>query len=152
MEYRIEKDTIGEIKVPHDKYWGAQTQRSKENFKIGSEKMPLEVIKAFAQLKKAAAIANNELGNLSDTKKCRYSKACDEIIEGKFNDHFPLVVWQTGSGTQSNMNVNEVIARRANELLKEQGSDEKIHPNDDVNMSQSSNDTFPTAMHVAAYE
>ncbi|MBS4210718.1 class II fumarate hydratase [Bacillus sp. FJAT-50079] len=152
MGYRIEKDTIGEIKVPQDKYWGAQTQRSKENFKIGHEKMPMEVIKAFAHLKKAAASANNELGNLSDDKHAAISATCDEILEGRFNDHFPLVVWQTGSGTQSNMNVNEVVARRANERLKEQGSEERIHPNDDVNMSQSSNDTFPTAMHVAAYE
>ncbi|MCJ8005885.1 class II fumarate hydratase [Lederbergia wuyishanensis] len=152
MEYRIERDTIGEIKVPQDKYWGAQTQRSKENFKIGGEKMPIEIIRAFAQLKKAAAISNNKLGKLSDAKTAAISKACDEVLEGKFNDHFPLVVWQTGSGTQSNMNVNEVVARRGNELLKEQDSDEKIHPNDDINMSQSSNDTFPTAMHVAAYE
>ncbi|MBS4218143.1 class II fumarate hydratase [Bacillus sp. FJAT-49711] len=152
MEYRIEKDTIGEIKVPQDKYWGAQTQRSKENFKIGNEKMPIEIISAFAQLKKAAAAANNKLGKLSDAKTSAISQACDEVLEGKFNDHFPLVVWQTGSGTQSNMNVNEVVARRGNELLKELGSDEKIHPNDDINMSQSSNDTFPTAMHVAAYD
>ncbi|WP_062105350.1 class II fumarate hydratase [Bacillus niameyensis] len=152
MEYRIEKDTIGEIKVQKDKYWGAQTQRSKQNFKIGTEKIPMEVIKAFTHLKKAAAIANHELGKLSDAKKSAISVACDEILEGKFNEHFPLVVWQTGSGTQSNMNVNEVVARRANEILAEQGSEEKVHPNDDVNMSQSSNDTFPTAMHVAAYE
>ena len=152
MNYRIEKDTIGEIKVPGDKYWGAQTQRSKENFKIGDEKMPLEVIKAFAQLKKACAIANNDLGNLPDAKKEAIARACDEVMEGKFDAHFPLVVWQTGSGTQSNMNVNEVVAHRGNEILEEQGSDEKIHPNDDINMSQSSNDTFPTAMHVAAYE
>ncbi|CAM4063993.1 class II fumarate hydratase [Lederbergia lenta] len=152
MGYRIERDTIGEIKVQEDKYWGAQTQRSKENFKIGNEKMPLEVIQAFAHLKKAAAFANNQLGKLSDAKKSAISQACDEVLEGKFNDHFPLVVWQTGSGTQSNMNVNEVVARRANELLKDQGSEEKIHPNDDINMSQSSNDTFPTAMHVSAYE
>lgn len=152
MGYRIERDTIGEIKVPEDKYWGAQTQRSKENFKIGKEKMPLEIIRAFAQLKKAASFANNSLGKISDTKHAAIAEACDEILEGKFDEHFPLVVWQTGSGTQSNMNVNEVVARRANELLKEQGSDEKIHPNDDINMSQSSNDTFPTAMHVAAYE
>ncbi|MBS4193531.1 class II fumarate hydratase [Lederbergia citri] len=151
MDYRIEKDTIGEIKVPQDKYWGAQTQRSKENFKIGGEKMPIEVIRAFAQLKKAAAISNNKLGKLSDAKTAVITQACDEVLEGKFNDHFPLVVWQTGSGTQSNMNVNEVVARRGNEFLKEQGSEEKIHPNDDINMSQSSNDTFPTAMHVAAY-
>ena len=152
MNYRIEKDTIGEIKVPGDKYWGAQTQRSKENFKIGDEKMPLEVIKAFAQLKKACAIANNDLGNLPDVKKEAIARACDEVMEGKFDAHFPLVVWQTGSGTQSNMNVNEVVAHRGNEILEEQGSDERIHPNDDINMSQSSNDTFPTAMHVAAYE
>ena len=152
MNYRIEKDTIGEIKVPGDKYWGAQTQRSKENFKIGNEKMPLEVIKAFAQLKKACAIANNDLGNLPDVKKEAIARACDEVMEGKFDAHFPLVVWQTGSGTQSNMNVNEVVAHRGNEILEEQGSDERIHPNDDINMSQSSNDTFPTAMHVAAYE
>ncbi|MBW8349621.1 class II fumarate hydratase [Bacillus sp. IITD106] len=151
MDYRIEKDTIGEIKVPQEKYWGAQTQRSKENFKIGGEKMPIEVIRAFAQLKKAAAISNNKLGKLSDAKTAAITQACDEVLEGKFNDHFPLVVWQTGSGTQSNMNVNEVVARRGNEFLQEQGSDEKIHPNDDINMSQSSNDTFPTAMHVAAY-
>ncbi|MEK3887547.1 class II fumarate hydratase [Bacillus sp. FSL K6-3431] len=152
MEYRTEKDTIGEIKVLQDKYWGAQTQRSKENFKIGNEKMPMEVIKAFAHLKKAAAFANNQLGKLSEAKKSVISQACDEVMEGKFNGHFPLVVWQTGSGTQSNMNVNEVVAHRANELLQEQGSEEKVHPNDDINMSQSSNDTFPTAMHVAAYE
>ncbi len=150
MEFRIERDTIGEIKVPADKYWGAQTQRSKQNFKIGNEKMPLEVIKAFAQLKKAAAFTNNGLGKLSDVKKEAIVTACDEVLDGKFDEHFPLVVWQTGSGTQSNMNVNEVLARRANELLPE-GSDEKVHPNDDINMSQSSNDTFPTAMHVAAY-
>jgi len=150
MEFRIERDTIGEVKVPADKYWGAQTQRSKQNFKIGDEKMPLEVIKAFAQLKKATAQANNELGKLSDEKTEAIVKACDEVLEGKFDEHFPLVVWQTGSGTQSNMNVNEVLARRSNELLEE-GSDERIHPNDDINMSQSSNDTFPTAMHVAAY-
>ncbi|VEF48776.1 fumarate hydratase, class II [Bacillus freudenreichii] len=150
MEFRIERDTIGEIKVPADKYWGAQTQRSKQNFKIGDEKMPLELIKAFVQLKKATAITNNELGKLSDAKKEAIVKASDEVLEGKFDEHFPLVVWQTGSGTQSNMNVNEVLARRANELIEE-GSDEKVHPNDDINMSQSSNDTFPTAMHVAAY-
>lgn len=150
MEFRIERDTIGEIKVPADKYWGAQTQRSKQNFKIGNEKMPLEVIKAFAQLKKAAAFTNNGLGKLSHVKKEAIVTACDEVLDGKFDEHFPLVVWQTGSGTQSNMNVNEVLARRANELLPE-GSDEKVHPNDDINMSQSSNDTFPTAMHIAAY-
>ncbi|PKR86654.1 class II fumarate hydratase [Heyndrickxia camelliae] len=151
MEYRIERDTLGEMKVPADKYWGAQTQRSKENFPIGSEKMPMEVVRAFAQLKKAAAIANQKLGKLSATKRDAIVKACDEVLEGKFDDHFPLVVWQTGSGTQSNMNVNEVVARRANEILKENNSEEKIHPNDDINMSQSSNDTFPTAMHIAAF-
>lgn len=150
MEFRIERDTIGEIKVPVDKYWGAQTQRSKQNFKIGNEKMPLELIKAFVQLKKAAAITNNGLGKMSDAKKEAIIKASDEVLEGKFDEHFPLVVWQTGSGTQSNMNVNEVLARRANELIEE-GSEEKVHPNDDINMSQSSNDTFPTAMHIAAY-
>lgn len=151
MVYRIEKDTLGEMKVPADKYWGAQTQRSKENFPIGSEKMPMEVVRAFAQLKKAAAIVNQKLGKLSETKSTAIVKACEEVLEGKFDDHFPLVVWQTGSGTQSNMNVNEVVARRANEILKAQNSEEKIHPNDDINMSQSSNDTFPTAMHIAAY-
>lgn len=151
MEFRIEKDTLGEMKVPAEKYWGAQTQRSKENFKIGTEKMPIEVIKAFAQLKKAAAVANHELGKLSDSKKQAIIVACDEILEEKFDDHFPLVVWQTGSGTQSNMNVNEVLARRSNEILQSNQAKEKIHPNDDINMSQSSNDTFPTAMHIAAY-
>lgn len=149
-DYRIEKDTIGEIKVPTDKYWGAQTQRSKQNFKIGTEKMPLEVIYAFAEVKKAAARVNFHEGKLSEAKAKVIEAACDEILDGRFDDHFPLVVWQTGSGTQSNMNVNEVVARRANELLAEEGSQEKIHPNDDVNMSQSSNDTFPTAMHIAA--
>src|SRR5699024_1608359 len=151
MGYRIEKDTIGEIKVPEEKYWGAQTQRSKQNFKIGSEKMPLEVIYAFAHLKQACAKANEDLGNLSKEKSDAIAKACDEILSGQLDEHFPLVVWQTGSGTQSNMNVNEVVAFRANQLLQEANSSEKIHPNDDVNMSQSSNDTFPTAMHNAAY-
>ncbi|OXS55206.1 fumarase class II [Bacillus sp. V-88] len=152
MEYRIERDTIGEMKVPKEKYWGAQTQRSKENFQIGTEKMPIEVTYAFAQLKKAAAVVNHSLGKLPEGKMRAIGKACDEILEGKWDDHFPLVVWQTGSGTQSNMNVNEVVAYRANELLGENGSEERVHPNDDVNMSQSSNDTFPTAMHVAAYQ
>ncbi|PFG07208.1 class II fumarate hydratase [Bacillus sp. es.034] len=152
MEYRIERDTIGEMKVPKEKYWGAQTQRSKENFQIGTEKMPIEVTYAFAQLKKAAAVVNHSLGKLSEGKRKAIGKACDEILEGAWDDHFPLVVWQTGSGTQSNMNVNEVVAYRANELLGENGSEERVHPNDDVNMSQSSNDTFPTAMHVAAYQ
>lgn len=151
MDFRIEKDTLGEVKVPVNKYWGAQTQRSKENFKIGTEKMPIEVIRAFAQLKKAAAFANHELGKLSTAKKEAIVDACEEIIAGHFDEHFPLVVWQTGSGTQTNMNMNEVAARRANERLKEKNSEEHVHPNDDLNMSQSSNDTFPTAMHVAAY-
>ncbi|MBS2970464.1 class II fumarate hydratase [Metabacillus sp. KIGAM252] len=148
METRIERDTMGQIEVPADKLWGAQTQRSKENFKIGTEKMPLEVIYAFAVLKRSAAIANEQLGKLSSEKSQAIVKACDEILDGKWDDQFPLVVWQTGSGTQSNMNVNEVVARRANELLEKE--EIRIHPNDDVNMGQSSNDTFPTAMHIAA--
>jgi fumarate hydratase class II len=154
MEYRIERDTMGEVKVPADKYWGAQTERSRNNFKIGPEaSMPKEIIRAFAYLKKAAAHANHELGVLSAEKKDLISKVCDEILEGKLNDQFPLVIWQTGSGTQSNMNVNEVIAYRAHVLSGGKLSDEKkiLHPNDDVNKSQSSNDTFPTAMHIAAY-
>ncbi|WP_270180497.1 class II fumarate hydratase [Alkalihalobacillus sp. CinArs1] len=150
MDYRIERDTIGEIKVPADKMWGAQTQRSKENFKIGNEQMPIEVVKAFAILKKGAALANQRLGKLEDVKADAIVQAANEVINGEHNEHFPLVVWQTGSGTQSNMNMNEVIAFRANEILKEQGSDATVHPNDDVNKSQSSNDTFPTALHVAA--
>ena len=149
MEYRIERDTLGEIKVPADKLWAAQTQRSKENFPIGTEQMPLEIVKAFAILKKSAALTNQKLGKLSEEKAEAIVAAADEVIAGKWNEHFPLVVWQTGSGTQSNMNVNEVIANRGNEILKEKGSDVHIHPNDDVNMSQSSNDTFPTALHVA---
>jgi len=149
MGYRIEKDTFGEIKVPADKFWGAQTQRSKENFKIGSEKMPERIVKAFAILKRSTAIANNRLGNLDSEKTEVITAVCEEILEGKYDDNFPLVVWQTGSGTQSNMNVNEVIANLATLLLKEKGSTQTIHPNDDVNRSQSSNDTFPTAMHVA---
>ncbi|WP_166241532.1 class II fumarate hydratase [Paenibacillus turpanensis] len=150
MNYRIEKDTIGEIQVPADKYWGAQTQRSLQNFRIGGERMPLAVIRMFAILKRSAAIANQKLGKLDERKAQAIITAADEIIEGRWDDHFPLVVWQTGSGTQSNMNVNEVIAFRGNQLLAEQGSDLRIHPNDDVNRSQSSNDTFPTAMHLAA--
>ena len=150
MEFRIEKDTMGEIKVPADKLWKAQTQRSLENFKIGTEKMPIEIIHAFAILKRSAAIANQKLGKLSDIKANAIVAAADEILAGKLDEQFPLVVWQTGSGTQSNMNVNEVFPCRANQLLEEQGSDERIHPNDDVNKSQSSNDTFPTALHVAA--
>jgi fumarate hydratase, class II len=149
--FRIEKDTLGEVQVPVDKYWGAQTQRSKDNFKIGTEKMPLEVIYGLAYVKKAAAIVNNQLGKLNAEKMSAIQKASDEILSGLLDDHFPLAVWQTGSGTQTNMNVNEVIANRANELLRNQKSEEKVHPNDDVNMSQSSNDTFPTAMHMGAY-
>ncbi|WP_088009184.1 class II fumarate hydratase [Indiicoccus explosivorum] len=149
MEFRTERDTIGEIQVPADKMWGAQTQRSKQNFAIGTERMPHEVVMAFAQLKKATAKANHKLGKLSDAKMEAIAAAADEVIAGKWNDHFPLVVWQTGSGTQSNMNMNEVLARRGNELLEEKGSEDRLHPNDDVNMSQSSNDTYPTAMHVA---
>jgi len=154
MKTRQEKDTMGIIEVPADKYWGAQTQRSKENFKIGDGTMPIEIIRAFATLKKAAAYANNELGVLPDEKKELIARACDEITNGKLDDQFPLVVWQTGSGTQSNMNMNEVIANRAHVLnggtLGE--GQRSIHPNDDVNKSQSSNDTFPTAMHIAAYK
>ena len=146
MQYRTEKDSMGEMLVPADKYWGAQTQRSYQNFKIGEEKMPREIVHAFGILKKAAAGANNELGRLSDEKYAYISKACDEVIDGSLSPHFPLAVWQTGSGTQSNMNANEVIANRGNELAGKK----LLHPNDDVNMSQSSNDTFPTAMHIAA--
>lgn len=149
MDFRIEHDTIGEMAVPADKYWGAQTQRSLENFPIGIEKMPIEMIYAFAQLKKAAAFVNGELDKLSEEKVKAIMQACDEILEGKWDEHFPLSVWQTGSGTQSNMNINEVIARRASEIAGQEGF---IHPNDDVNMSQSSNDTFPTAMHIALYD
>lgn len=153
MEYRIETDTMGEIKVPADRYWGAQTQRSKRNFKIGTQRMPLEIIHAFGVLKKAAALTNHECGVMSENKAEMISQVCDEIIAGQLDDHFPLVVWQTGSGTQSNMNVNEVIANRAIERLGGViGSKTPIHPNDDVNQSQSSNDTFPTAMHIAAYK
>lgn len=146
MEYRIEKDTMGEIKVPVDKYWGAQTQRSKDNFKIGTELMPQEIIKAFAILKKAAAITNFNLGEISEQKKNAIIYACDKILSGNLNDNFPLVVWQTGSGTQTNMNVNEVISNVANAHLNEK----IVHPNDDVNKCQSSNDTFPAAMHISA--
>ncbi|MDD7417817.1 MAG: class II fumarate hydratase [Treponemataceae bacterium] len=150
MEYKIEHDSMGEVKVPADKYWGAQTERSHENFEIGIgiETMPREITKAFGYLKKAAAIANNSLKSekMTDEKLKVISQACDEVIEGKLNDHFPLVVWQTGSGTQSNMNANEVIANRANEIAGKK----LCHPNDDINMSQSSNDTFPTALHISA--
>ena len=155
MNYRIEKDTLGEIQVANDKYWGAQTQRSLENFPIGpSASMPIEIIHGFAYLKKAAAITNNKLGILDNAKADLISQACDEIIKGKLDDQFPLVIWQTGSGTQTNMNCNEVIAHRAHVLQGHKlGEGELfIHPNDDVNMSQSSNDTFPTAMHIAAYK
>jgi fumarate hydratase class II len=155
MEYRIEKDTMGEVKVPSDKYWGAQTERSRNNFKIGPEaSMPKEIIYAFGYLKKAAAMANHELGVLSAEKKDLIAKACDEIIAGKLDEQFPLVIWQTGSGTQSNMNANEVIAYRAHVLSGGNLADEQkvLHPNDDVNKSQSSNDTYPTAMHIAAYK
>ncbi len=152
MDYRTEKDTMGEVQVPADKYWGAQTQRSLENFKIGGQRMPLEVIRAFAVLKKAAALTNAELTDFPQEKADAIAKVCDEILAGDLDEHFPLVVWQTGSGTQSNMNVNEVIANRAIERAGgEMGSKTPVHPNDDVNKSQSSNDTFPTAMHIAAY-
>lgn len=155
MEYRIEKDTMGEVKVPSDKLWGAQTERSRTNFKIGrSASMPMEIIYGFAYLKKAAAHTNCELGALSEEKRDLISQVCDEILAGKHDDQFPLVIWQTGSGTQSNMNVNEVISNRAQQLAgKKIGEGEKaLQPNDDVNKSQSSNDTFPTGMHIAAYK
>lgn len=155
MSFRIEKDTMGEVKVPSDKYWGAQTERSRNNFKIGpAASMPLDVIMGFAYLKKAAAYTNCELGVLSSEKRDLIAQVCDEILAGEHNEQFPLVIWQTGSGTQSNMNVNEVIANRAHELAgKTIGEGEKtIQPNDDVNKSQSSNDTFPTGMHIAIYK
>ena len=154
MEYRIEKDTIGEVKVPSDKLWGAQTERSRNNFRIGpSGSMPIEIIHSYAILKKAAAITNNSCGILSDEKMKLIVLACDEIVQGKHDNQFPLVVWQTGSGTQTNMNINEVISNRCQQLAGKDLSDEKfVKANDDVNKSQSSNDTFPTAMHMAAYE
>lgn len=154
MEFRKEQDSIGVIDVPADKYWAAQTQRSSENFKIGGHQMPIEIIRAFAILKKAAARTNEDLGALPKEKADLIAKVCDEILDGKLDDQFPLVVWQTGSGTQSNMNVNEVIANRAHVLNGGKLTDDKkiLHPNDDVNKSQSSNDTFPTAMHIAAYK
>ena len=145
-EFRVERDSMGEMQVPADRYWAAQTQRSYQNFKIGIEKMPLEVVHAFGILKKAAALANHALGKLDGEKLAAITAACDEVIQGKLDGHFPLVVWQTGSGTQSNMNANEVIANRGNAIAGER----LLHPNDHVNMSQSSNDTFPTAMHIAA--
>ncbi len=155
MKYRIEHDTIGEVKVPVDKYWGAQTERSRNNFKIGPEaSMPREIIEGFAYLKKAAAYANHDLGVLSLEKRDAIGEVCDEILRGELYDQFPLVIWQTGSGTQSNMNCNEVIANKAhlNSGGSLEGQDRFIHPNDDVNKSQSSNDTFPTGMHIAAYK
>lgn len=155
MNYRIEKDTMGEVQVPADKYWGAQTERSRNNFKIGPEgSMPKEIIYAFAYLKKAAAHANHDLGVLDAAKRDMISQVCEEILQGKLDDQFPLVIWQTGSGTQSNMNANEVIAYRAHVISGGKLTDEKkvLNPNDDVNKSQSSNDTYPTAMHIAAYK
>ena len=155
MEYRIEKDTIGEVQVPRDVYWGAQTERSRSNFKIGAGgSMPQEIIYGFAYLKKAAAYTNHKLGELEESKRDLIGQVCDEILEGKLDDQFPLVIWQTGSGTQSNMNLNEVIANRAHELAgKTLGiGDKTLSPNDDVNKSQSSNDTFPTGMHIASYK
>ena len=152
MSYRIEKDTMGEVQVPDEKYWGAQTQRSLQNFKIGGQKMPIEIIYAFAILKKAAALTNNQLTDFPDEKANAIAQTCDEILAGKLDDQFPLVVWQTGSGTQSNMNTNEVIANRATEILGANFREEKlVKANDDVNKSQSSNDTYPTAMHIATY-
>ncbi len=153
MSFRIEKDTLGEVAVPAAKYWGAQTERSRQNFKIGPEaSMPAEIIRAFAILKKAAAQANTELGVLPEEKRDLIARVCDEILAGRLDDQFPLVIWQTGSGTQSNMNINEVVANRAHVLTGGQLTDAKkvLHPNDDVNRSQSSNDTFPAAMHIAA--
>ena len=155
MKYRIEHDTIGEVKVPADKFWGAQTERSRNNFKIGAEaSMPKEIIEGFAYLKKAAAYTNHDLGVLDLEKRNAIGAVCDEILEGKLFDQFPLVIWQTGSGTQSNMNCNEVIANKAhlNHGGDLEGTDRFIHPNDDVNKSQSSNDTFPTGMHIAIYK
>jgi len=150
MEYRIEKDTMGEMKVPADKYWAAQTQRSVHNFEIGNEKMPLEVVYGFANLKKACALVNNDLGRLDDEKTSAISKACETILSGELDDNFPLVVWQTGSGTQSNMNINEVVANKAIEILGgDFRKDKLVHPNDDVNKGQSSNDTYPTGMRIA---
>ena len=155
MEFRIEKDTMGEVQVPANRYWGAQTERSRNNFKIGPEgSMPIEIVHAFAYLKKAAAHANCDLGVLPAEKRDLISKVCDEILTGQHDTEFPLVIWQTGSGTQSNMNCNEVVANRAHVLNGGNLNDtEKVlNPNDDVNKSQSSNDTYPTAMHIAAYK
>lgn len=154
MNYRVEKDTMGDVQVPADKFWGAQTERSRNNFKIGPEgSMPHEIIEAFAYLKKAAAFTNAELGVLTNEKRDMIAKVCEEILEGKLNDQFPLVIWQTGSGTQSNMNINEVVSNKAHvNNGGTLGEKSEIHPNDDVNKSQSSNDTYPTAMHIAAYK
>ena len=156
MSFRIEQDTMGPIEVPADKYWGAQTQRSLQNFAIGGDamKMPIEIIHAFAVLKKAAALTNLSLGVLDESKAKLISQVCDEILAGELDDQFPLKIWQTGSGTQSNMNVNEVVANRAHVIAGGSLEDQqkKVHPNDDVNKSQSSNDTFPTAMHIASYK
>lgn len=154
MNYRVEKDTMGDVQVPADKFWGAQTERSRNNFKIGPEgSMPHEIIEAFAYLKKAAAFTNAELGVLTNEKRDMIAKVCDEILAGKLNDQFPLVIWQTGSGTQSNMNINEVVSNKAHvNNGGTLGEKSEIHPNDDVNKSQSSNDTYPTAMHIAAYK
>jgi fumarate hydratase class II len=150
MEYRIEKDTMGEMKVPADKYWAAQTQRSVHNFEIGNEKMPLEVVYGFANLKKACALVNNDLGRLDAEKTSAIAKACETVLSGELDDNFPLVVWQTGSGTQSNMNMNEVVANKATEILGGDFTKENlVHPNDDVNKGQSSNDTYPTGMRIA---
>ncbi len=150
MDYRVEKDTMGEMRVPANKYWAAQTQRSVQNFEIGNEKMPLEVVYGFANLKKACALVNNELGRLDDEKRSAIVQACESVLAGELDDNFPLVVWQTGSGTQSNMNMNEVVANKATEILGGDFTKENlVHPNDDVNKGQSSNDTYPTAMRIA---
>ena len=150
MQFRIEKDTMGEMQVPSDKYWGAQTQRSLLNFEIGTEKMPLEIVYGFATLKKACALVNHELGRLGEEKSQAIATACDRVLSGELDEHFPLVVWQTGSGTQSNMNINEVVANKATEILGGDFTQNKlVHPNDDVNRGQSSNDTYPTAMRIA---
>src|ERR1700745_1538194 len=153
MDFRREHDTMGDVKVPAEKYWGAQTERSRNNFRIGPEaSMPREIIHAFAILKKAAALANHELGAIPPEKRHLIARVCDEILAGKLDDQFPLVIWQTGSGTQSNMNANEVIANRAMTMQGLELPNKEIHPNDDVNKGQSSNDTFPTAMHIAVAE
>src|SRR5437899_1457307 len=153
MKTRTEHDTFGPIDVPADRYWGAQTERSRRNFRIGEERMPRPIIRALAIVKRAAAEVNHRLGSLDARRAKAIARAAQEVIDGKLDDHFPLLVWQTGSGTQTNMNLNEVIANRANELLGgELGAKKPVHPNDHVNMSQSSNDSFPTAMHLAAVQ